>query len=166
MEEHSPEGIGSYAAIINSVDEELSERMKNFLEGIGYVGFSNFDMKYDPRDGQYKLFEMNLRQGRSSFFVTAAGYNLAKFLVDDVIYNKPMDCVIADNKVLWTIIPKKIIFQYVKDPKVKEEAKRLIKEKKFCPFPLLCTGPEHETENLFREKSDELLPKIPQIFRQ
>ena len=75
---------------------------------------------------------MNLRQGRSSFFVTAAGYNLAKFLVDDVIYNKPMNCVIADNKVLWTIIPKKIIFQYVKDPKVKEEAKRLIKEKKFC----------------------------------
>ncbi len=132
LEEHSPEGIGSYAAIINSVDKELSERMKNFLEGIGYVGFSNFDMKYDPRDGQYKLFEMNLRQGRSSFFVTAAGYNLAKFLVDDVIYNKPMDCVIADNKVLWTIIPKKIIFQYVKDPKVKEEAKRLIKEKKFC----------------------------------
>lgn len=132
LEEHSPEGIGSYAAIVNSVDKELSERMKNFLEGIGYVGFSNFDMKYDPRDGQYKLFEMNLRQGRSSFFVTAAGYNLAKFLVDDVIYNKEMDCVIASNKVLWTIIPKKIIFQYVKDPKVKEEAKKLIKEKKFC----------------------------------
>ena len=72
------------------MDKELSERMKNFLEDIGYIGFSNFDMKYDPRDGQYKLFEMNLRQGRSSFFVTAAGYNLAKFLVDDVIYNKPV----------------------------------------------------------------------------
>ena len=55
LEEHSPEGIGSYAAIINSVDKELSERMKNFLEDIGYIGFSNFDMKYDPRDGQYKL---------------------------------------------------------------------------------------------------------------
>ena len=132
LEEHSPEGIGSYAAIINSVDKELSERMKNFLEDIGYIGFSNFDMKYDPRDGQYKLFEMNLRQGRSSFFVTAAGYNLAKFLVDDVIYNKPMDCVIASNKVLWSIIPKKIIYQYVKDPEVKEEAKKLIREKKFC----------------------------------
>ena len=76
LEEHSPEGIGSYAAIVNGCDEKLGEMMKNFLEGIGYVGFANFDMKYDHRDGKYKLFEMNLRQGRSSYFVTAAGYNL------------------------------------------------------------------------------------------
>ena len=37
LEEHSPEGIGSYAAIINGYDEKLNQRMKNFLEGIGYV---------------------------------------------------------------------------------------------------------------------------------
>ena len=85
LEEHSPEGIGSYAAIINGYDEKLNEQMKGFLEGIGYVGFANFDMKYDERDGKYKLFEMNLRQGRSSYFVTAAGYNIAKWLADDVI---------------------------------------------------------------------------------
>lgn len=132
LEEHSPEGIGSYAAIINAVDEKLNEQMKGFLEGIGYIGFANFDMKYDARDGQYKLFEMNLRQGRSSFFVTAAGYNLARWLVDDVIYHKEMDCTVATNKVLWTIIPKRIIFQYVKDEGLKAEARQLIKEGKIC----------------------------------
>ena len=46
---------------------------------------------------------MNLRQGRSSYFVTAAGYNLAKWLVDDVIYHKDMPCTVAKKKVLWTI---------------------------------------------------------------
>ena len=132
LEEHSPEGIGSYAAIINGYDEKLNEQMKVFLESIGYVGFANFDMKYDQRDGTYKLFEMNLRQGRSSFFVTAAGYNLAKWLVDDVIYHKELPCTVATNKVLWSIIPKKIIFQYVKDEALKAEAKELIRQGKYC----------------------------------
>lgn len=132
LEEHTPEGIGSYAAIINGYDKELADRMKNFLESIGYIGFANFDMKLDSRDGKYKLFEMNLRQGRSSFFVTAGGYNLAKYLADDVIYGKKYDTVIADKKVLWTIIPKSVIFKYVSDESVKAEAKELIKQGKFC----------------------------------
>lgn len=126
LEEHSPEGIGSYAAIINGFDEKLNEQMRAFLEGIGYVGFANFDMKYDARDGKYKLFEMNLRQGRSSFFVTAAGYNIAKWLVDDVIYNRPLDLTVATDKVLYTIIPTKIIFDYCPNEDVKREAKALI----------------------------------------
>ena len=132
LEEHSPEGIGSYAAIINSTDEELSQRMKNFLEDIGYIGFANFDMKFDSRDGQYKLFEMNLRQGRSSFFVTAGGYNLAKWLVDDIIYHKDMGCTVATSKALWTIIPTSIIFKYVRDEAVKAEARELIRQDKVC----------------------------------
>lgn len=132
LEEHSPEGIGSYAAIINSTDEELSQRMKSFLEDIGYIGFANFDMKFDSRDGQYKLFEMNLRQGRSSFFVTAGGYNLAKWLVDDIIYHKEMGCTVATSKALWTIIPTSIIFKYVRDEAVKAEARELIKQGKVC----------------------------------
>lgn len=132
LEEHTPEGIGSYAAIINGYDEELSMMMKNFLEGIGYVGFANFDMKYDPRDGKYKLFEMNLRQGRSSFYVTAAGYNLAKYLADDIVYNKPMDLTIATNKALYKIIPNRIIFKYCQNEERLKEAKALIKEGKVC----------------------------------
>lgn len=132
LEEHSPEGIGSYAAIINSTDEELSQRMKSFLEDIGYIGFANFDMKFDSRDGQYKLFEMNLRQGRSSFFVTAGGYNLAKWLVDDIIYHKDMGCTVATSKALWTIIPTSIIFKYVRDEAVKAEARELIRQGKVC----------------------------------
>ncbi len=132
LEEHSPEGIGSYAAIINTRDDALAQQMKDFLEGIGYVGFANFDMKLDPRDGTYKLFEMNLRQGRSSFFVTASGYNLAKWLVDDVIYHKEQPLTIADNKVLWSIIPKGVISRYVADESLKTQAKALIREGKYC----------------------------------
>lgn len=132
LEEHSPEGIGSYAAIINGYDEELSMRIKHFLEDIGYTGYANFDMKLDPRDGKYKLFEMNLRQGRSSFFVTAAGYNLAKWMVDDILLDRPTDLTIAKNRVLWTIIPTSVIFKYLPDGEKKDDARKLLKEGKVC----------------------------------
>lgn len=130
LEEHSPEGIGSYAAIISGHDEKVSEQVRSFLDGIGYVGFSNFDMKYDIRDGSYKLFEMNPRQGRSSYFVTAAGYNLARWLVSDVLEEKPQPFTIATNRTLMTLIPNSLIFKYVDNEEIKKEAKDLIRKKK------------------------------------
>ncbi len=130
LEEHTPQGIGSYVAIINTYDEELLERFKFFLEDIGYCGFANFDMKLDMRDGKYKMFETNVRQGRSSYFVTASGYNLAKWLVDDVIEHKDMPLTIAQNKHLWLQVPKGIVYKYVKDEETLKEVKQLIKEGK------------------------------------
>lgn len=130
LEEHTPQGIGSYVAIINTYDEELLEQFKNFLENIDYHGFANFDMKYDTRDGKYKLFETNPRQGRSSFFVTASGYNLAKWLVDDIIYHKEMPLTIAKDEHLWIQVPKGIVYRYVKDQTISAKVKQLIKEGK------------------------------------
>lgn len=130
LEEHTPQGIGSYVAIINTFDKALLEKFKFFLEDIGYQGFANFDMKLDIRDNKYKLFETNIRQGRSSFFVTASGFNLAKFIVDDVIYNKETPLTIAKNEHLFLQVPKGILFKYIKDKDVIEKIKILIKTKK------------------------------------
>ena len=130
LEEQTPEGIGNYAAIVNVRDDELMEKMKAFLEDVGWEGFSNFDMKYDARDGKYKLFEMNPRQGRSSFFVTASGYNLAKWLVEDVVEHKEQGLTIADAHHLWMIAPAGIIKKYLKDEALLAEAKELMRQGK------------------------------------
>ena len=130
LEEQTPEGIGNYAAILSARDDELLQRMQAFLEDVGWEGFSNFDMKYDARDGQYKLFEMNPRQGRSSFFVTASGYNLAKWLVEDVVEHTPQALTIADTEHLWMIAPAGILKKYLKDPALLAEARRLMRQGK------------------------------------
>lgn len=131
LEEHSPEGIGSYAAIVTTYDKELMDQVRHFLEDIGYIGFANFDMKYDVRDKKYKLFEINLRNGRSSYYVTAAGYNLMKYVADDHMLNIKQDLTYADNKHLWMIIPKGVLFKYASNEKLKIEAKSLIRQGKY-----------------------------------
>jgi len=131
LEEHSPDGIGSYAAIITTYDEKLMDKVRHFLEDIGYTGFANFDMKYDSRDGEYKLFEINLRNGRSSYFVTAAGYNLMKYVADDRMLNLKQELTYAKNKHLWMIIPKGVLFKYASNEKMKIEAKSLIRQGKW-----------------------------------
>ncbi|MFF5996731.1 ATP-grasp domain-containing protein [Lysinibacillus sp. KU-BSD001] len=131
LEEHSPEGIGSYAAIVTTYDKELMDQVRFFLEDIGYTGFANFDMKYDVRDKQYKLFEINLRNGRSSYYVTAAGYNLMKYVADDHMLDIKQNLTYADNEHLWMIIPKGVLFKYASNEKLKLKAKSLIREGKY-----------------------------------
>lgn len=131
LEEHTPYGIGNYKVLMSDGNKELYEKIKSFLEDIKYVGFSNFDIKYDVRDNAFKLFEINIRQGRSSFFTTAAGFNLSRYLVDDYVYNKDDDTVYNYNKHLWLATPKSMIKKYVKNKELKKEALQLIKEKKY-----------------------------------
>ena len=137
LEEQTPEGIGNYAAILSVRVAALMAKMKGCLEDVGCEGFSNFDMKFDARTNEYKLFEMNPRQGRSSFFVTASGYNLAKWLVDDVVEHKPLGFTIADAESLWMIAPFGVIRKYLKDPDLLAEAIRLKKQGKVS-HQLLC----------------------------
>lgn len=130
LEEHTPKGLGNHAAIITEENKDLSEKLKKFLEEIKYTGFANFDIKYDGRDGIYKLFEINIRQGRSNYYVTAAGFNIARCLVEDYIENKPYDgCHINSNKIYWRYIPDSIVHRYT-DAELWERVRALKNAKK------------------------------------
>ena len=112
LEEHTPHGIGNHAVIINEYEPELCNKLKDFLEALGFVGFSNFDIKYDQRDGKYKVFEINVRQGRSNYYVTGGGGNVAKCIVEDRILENEMPFTILDEEKLWRVIPKAVALKY------------------------------------------------------
>ncbi|MCI8476830.1 MAG: ATP-grasp domain-containing protein [Oscillospiraceae bacterium] len=113
LEEHTRHGIGNHAVIITEEEPALCETFRRFLEEIHFVGFSNFDIKFDPRDNKFKAFEINCRQGRSNYYVTGAGYNLAKLLVADRIEHTPQPLVVTKNRHLWWAIPKKVAYDYI-----------------------------------------------------
>ncbi len=130
LEEHTPKGIGNHAAIITEYDEEVMNKFKSFLESINYTGYSNFDIKYDARDNKYKVFEINLRQGRSNYYVTSSGNNIAKFVVEDRVYNKELDMKIQKESFFWRCIPKQVVYKYVKNQDLVKKCKQLDAENK------------------------------------
>ena len=130
LEEHVPTAIGNDAAIIMQYVDEPMEKIKDFLEKIGFTGFCNCDMKYDKRDNKYKIFEVNVRQGRSNYSVTAVCQNIAKILVDDLILKKDLPLIKQTEELYWHLIPNSIVFKYVKDDEIKEKVRQLIRDKK------------------------------------
>lgn len=127
LEDPSPVAVGNYMVILPEKDMAIYKTIQKFLEEVKYVGFADFDMKYDRRDKQFKIFEINLRQGRSSYYCTLNGYNLAKYVVDDVIDHKPFTGTdYAEGNKLWLNAPKKVFYQYAKENEYKEKAKKLL----------------------------------------
>lgn len=152
LEEHTPHGLGNTAVLMNEYNPELSEMLKRFLENVGYTGYSTFDVKYDQRDGQFKILEVNLRQGRSNYYVTGTGNNLAKYVVEDYIYNKEQKLEIANVQNIWTVIPLQVAFKYVKDSDYLTQMKQLVEAKKVIN-PLFMKGDNKLRRMLFLCKS-------------
>ncbi len=130
LEDKAPSSYGDYDAIMPTYDERVFKKIKEFLEKINFVGYANFDLKYDKEKDKYTLFEINIRQGRSHTFVTLGGLNITKFLVDDVIYHKKVKTEYLNNRYLWTLVPKRIITKYVKNKEIVEEIKNLYRQHK------------------------------------
>lgn len=134
LEEHTPKGLGNHCAIITEQNRPLMERFKAYLEETGFVGYSNFDIKYDERDKTFRAFEINLRLGRSNYYVTSAGCNVAKYIVDEYVLGKQAEgTYYCDSESFWHSVPKGVVYQYCRDKKLAAKAKALAKEGKAHP---------------------------------
>lgn len=135
LQEHSPSAIGNCTVLMNGVNpfgktEETVEACRKFLEGIGYNGFAEFDLKYDRRDKTFKVLEINPRQARSSYYIAALGHNLMTTLVEDVFEKKENDFVLLTDEVLLSMVPKNVLKKYVQNDDYKAEALKLWKAHK------------------------------------
>ncbi|GEN84935.1 carboxylate--amine ligase [Sporosarcina luteola] len=132
LQEHTLTAIGNYTAVITRYNEEMMLKLKGFLEAVNYVGYANFDLKYDHRDGKFKVFEVNIRQGRSSYYITSCGHNMAKNFVDDLIYNVEKPLTLLDEKFLFTVVPKMVLTKFVDNEKIRKEIKKLLVAGKYA----------------------------------
>lgn len=132
LEEHTPKGLGNHAAIVTEPVSEfpLAEKLRRMLEDMGYTGFSNFDIKL--REGtkdDFRVFEINLRQGRSNYYVTSAGLNVARLAAE--LYIDDGDSFEGCERAhFWHHVPKSVAYKYTEDKELVKRAKTLAKEGK------------------------------------
>lgn len=131
LQERKPHLVGAYTALMTRYNEAFMQKLVDFLEEANYTGFANFDIKYDYRDGKFKVFEVNIRQGRSSSYIDSDGHHLAEYLVDDIIHNKKKDLHFFKEKLLYSVVPAFVLLYAIKDSSLKEEIKKRLKNKQF-----------------------------------
>ena len=131
LQEHKSDLVGNAAILINGYneydDKNIIERVKKLAEKIGITGFAEFDLKYDERINDYKLLEINPRQGRSSYYLTGLGCNLIDILKRDLIDKEKLEYEILNKELLLSFVPKKIIKKYVLNTNYKNKALSLYK---------------------------------------
>ena len=126
--------IGNATVLINGYSQypgvdEMIEKIKNFMESIGYQGFAEFDMKYDYRTKQYKVMEINARQGRCSYYITPCGYNLIEVLSKDLIYNVETKFEKVDKEQLLSFVPKSVVKKQITNEEYKKKVLELWKNR-------------------------------------
>lgn len=87
LQDHAPSAIGNPVVIVGDTEMpawkvNLLNDAKRFLEKVNYTGFANFDVMYDSRDGSYRFLEVNARLGRNSWYLSLAGIDLPRVMVD------------------------------------------------------------------------------------
>jgi len=132
IEEKTPTGLGNHNLIISTENETIEKQVTQFLQHTGYRGLANFDVKRDPRDGSYRFFEINVRQGNSHYFSTAAGKPVVQQLVHDFI-GKNVNSTQQNTEqetIMSHIIPKIMFSWVVKDEVTMRQVKKLLQNKK------------------------------------
>ncbi|MCC2333094.1 carboxylate--amine ligase [Cellulomonas wangsupingiae] len=129
LEEHTPGALGNPAGIITGHDEQIVAQAVRLLEHLGWTGYANFDLKYDPRDGRTVFFELNPRLGRSNFYITAGGRNTAELYVREHVQGlDPLPDGAADHLTqphLYTVLPRWLLRRYVADPALRARTRAL-----------------------------------------
>lgn len=115
LEYKNPRDIGNYAALTAFSDRKLCDEAAELLQRIGYVGFANFDLKFDESSGRYAFLELNPRQGRSSYWMKCAGGDLMLAMYEDVVLKKPYTGrMYAEEPCLWVNEPMCVIKREMK----------------------------------------------------
>jgi predicted ATP-grasp superfamily ATP-dependent carboligase len=92
-------GVASAAELVDA--PELREPTLSLLREVGWRGIAAAEFKRDPRDGQFKLFEVNGRCFLAHRLLRKAGVDLPFLAWSDAVEGSPRKCRDRDWPGVW-----------------------------------------------------------------
>ena len=113
LQEYDENGMGNVTVLINGFSEyedaqKVIADLKNTLERIQYHGIIRFKFIYNKSNKKYEVIEVNPRQARSSYYLTFAGYNLVKYLIDDLYIIRIMNISLLMKRFVYHLYLKRL----------------------------------------------------------
>ena len=135
LQERSKTMVGNAAVLINNYNlydgdiDKMKKTIHKFMTDLKMNGFYEFDMKYDSRSKEFKVLEINARQGRCSYYISALGANLIEIMVNDLILKKDIDYYDMEKVCLLSFVPKSIVKKYINNKKYVKKVLKLWKKR-------------------------------------
>lgn len=101
-----PAEAGRITAGILHHDDRIFRLGHKFLKRVGYHGLANTEFKYDARDDQFKLMEINTRLGAWNYSSLYAGMNLLRIAVEESLgypYTGPAYTTAKDGYIWYNL---------------------------------------------------------------
>jgi D-aspartate ligase len=98
-----PPGFGLPRVVVSREVAGIVEPARKILQALGYNGYSCTEFKLDPRDGTYKLMEVNGRVNRSILHPLGCGVNFPWMMYRDLVLGEAASAPPRDDKPVYWI---------------------------------------------------------------
>lgn len=135
LQDHNPAALGNPLCIIGEKDAKTIACAERILKHLRFSGFANFDLKYDPRTGESMFFEINIRAGRSTYYMSLGGVNFITLLVDAYVLGRDVPYQEAYEPFSYCCVPPLVLKKSIADADCLKRTLALRKQTK-DPYPL------------------------------
>lgn len=98
----NPPGYGVHRVCMSAAyNAQIEDLFKKLIDAAGYRGFLTVEFKEDPRDGQLKFIECNVRMPRNIYLPTAAGVNFPWIITSDLLFDKQIYFKSYNDQMYW-----------------------------------------------------------------
>ncbi len=110
---NAPPTMGSPCVLVSEVIPEVMEIGRKLLGAVGFSGYACSEFKLDPRDGVYKLMEVNVRHNLSSLLAVKCGMNFPWINYTHLVNGEPPEPHPFQTGIYWIDVTRDLGYRMI-----------------------------------------------------